>query len=100
MSRLEIAARPRPAGDETSPARERFLPFSEPLLGEEEIEAAANCLRSGWLTSGPCVLEFEKDFAEYIGCAYAVAVNSCTAALHLALASVRCPRSSTATRRP
>ena len=66
----------------------RFVPFSESWVGEEEIEAVARCLRSGWLTSGPEVLEFERRFAIYLGCAHAVAVNSCTAALHLALEAV------------
>src|SRR6266850_776521 len=71
-----------------APARDRFLPFSQPYLGEEEIEAVVSCLRSGWLTSGLRVQEFERDFAAYIGCKHALAVNSCTAALHLALEAV------------
>ena len=65
--------------------RTKFLPFSRPQVGEEEIQAVAECLRSGWLTSGLKVKEFEADFARYVGCKHAVAVNSCTAALHLAL---------------
>ena len=68
--------------------RARFLPFSEPLLGEEEIDSVVDCLRSGWLTSGIKVGEFERDFAAYVGCRHALAVNSCTAALHLALEAV------------
>jgi perosamine synthetase len=66
----------------------RYLPYSEPWIGEEEIEAVVRCLRSGWLTSGPKVAEFESEFARYIGAPHAVAVNSCTAALHLALEAV------------
>jgi len=86
--------------------RAQFLPFSEPLLGEEEIDAVVDCLRSGWLTSGIKVKEFEHDFAAYVGCEHALAVNSCTAALHLALEAVgvgpgdeviTCPMTFTAT---
>lgn len=62
-----------------------WLPFSEPLLGEEEIAGVVQCLRSGWLTSGPLVAEFERAFAQYVGAKHALAVNSCTSALHLAL---------------
>jgi dTDP-4-amino-4,6-dideoxygalactose transaminase len=61
------------------------IPFSVPWIGEEEIAAVVACLRSGWITTGPCVKQFEAAFAEYLGCRHAVAVNSCTAALHLAL---------------
>lgn len=65
--------------------RESFLPFASPLLGDEEIQGVLECLRSGWLTTGIKVREFETKFSEYIGCKHAIAVNSCTAALHLAL---------------
>jgi dTDP-4-amino-4,6-dideoxygalactose transaminase len=61
------------------------LPFSRPLLGDEEIDEAVAVLRSGWLTSGPRVQRFEREFASYVGSAHAAAVSSCTAALHLAL---------------
>lgn len=61
------------------------IPFSLPWIGEEEIAAVVECLRSGWLTTGPRVKEFEAAFADSLGCRHAVAVNSCTAALHLAL---------------
>jgi perosamine synthetase len=64
---------------------QRFLPFAVPWIGEEEIAAVVECLRSGWITTGPIVREFEASFAEYVGVRHAVAVNSCTAALHLAL---------------
>lgn len=63
----------------------KFLPFHLADIGEEEIIAVTETLRSGWLTSGPRVREFEAAFAEYIGAKHAVAVNSATAALHLAL---------------
>jgi dTDP-4-amino-4,6-dideoxygalactose transaminase len=61
------------------------LPFASPLIGEEEIQGVLECLRSGWLTTGMKVREFETAFAKYIGAKHAIAVNSCTSALHLAL---------------
>jgi dTDP-4-amino-4,6-dideoxygalactose transaminase len=65
-----------------------FLPFHKALIGDEEIEGVAEVLRSGWLTAGPRVNEFETQFGSYIGATHSVAVNSCTAALHLALAAI------------
>jgi len=65
--------------------RSEFLPFSIPSIGEEEVRAVTEVLRSGWLTTGPRVREFESAFADYVGCKHAVAVNSATAAMHLAL---------------
>lgn len=63
-----------------------FLPFALPDIGEEEIAAVVACLRSGWITTGPKAREFEADFARFIGGGVeAVAVNSATAGLHLAL---------------
>jgi perosamine synthetase len=59
-----------------------------PDIGEAEAESVMETLRSGWLTTGPKVRRFETDFAEYVGCEHAVAVNSATAALHLALSAV------------
>jgi dTDP-4-amino-4,6-dideoxygalactose transaminase len=67
------------------PVREHFLTFSPPYIGEEEVEEVKKVLLSGWLTMGPKVAEFEELFKEYIGCKHAVAVSSCTAALHLSL---------------
>ncbi len=61
------------------------LPLSRPFLGDEEIAEAVAVLRSGWLTSGPRVQRFEREFASYVGSEHAVAVSSCTAALHVAL---------------
>ena len=55
------------------------IPFFVPSVGETEIEAVVQTLRSGWLTSGPKVRQFEAEFAEYVGATYAVAVNSATA---------------------
>ena len=76
------------AGSGARITEQDYLPFSEPWIGEEEIEAAVQCLRSGWLTSGPKVVEFERDFSNYVGAPHALAVNSCTSALHLALEAV------------
>ncbi len=64
------------------------VPFFRPSLTEEEISAVTDCLRSGWLTTGPITRDFETRFAEFVGARYAVAVNSCTAALHLALEAI------------
>ena len=59
--------------------------FAAPCIGIEEIDEVAATLSSGWLTTGARVREFERAFADYVGAPYAVAVNSCTAALHLSL---------------
>jgi dTDP-4-amino-4,6-dideoxygalactose transaminase len=61
------------------------VPFFRPDLGERELEEVQAVLRGGWLTSGPRVRRFEQEFAAAVGAAHAVAVNSCTAALHLAV---------------
>jgi perosamine synthetase len=65
-----------------------FIPFHLPDIGEEEIQSVVETLRSGWLTTGIKTKQFEKEFAAWIGAPHAVAVNSCTAALHLALEAV------------
>ena len=65
-----------------------FLPFHVPAITEDEIQAVVDTLRSGWITTGARVRQFEEDFARYVGCHHAVAVNSGTAALHLALDAV------------
>lgn len=64
------------------------VPFHQAAVGEEEVQAAAEAIRSGWLTMGPRTIEFEKKFAAYVGAKHAVAVSSCTAALHLALDAI------------
>lgn len=61
------------------------VPFFRPQIGEPEIEEVVAALRSGWLTTGARVKRFEQEFAASVGARYAVAVNSCTAALHLAV---------------
>lgn len=64
----------------------KFLPFALPEIGEEEIAEVLSALRSGWVTTGPKVKQFESDFADYLGGGLeAVAVNSATAGLHLGL---------------
>lgn len=66
-----------------SPAKP--IPFFRPNCGEQEAQAVAECIRGGWITTGPRVRQFEKEFARFVSVAEAVAVNSCTAAMHLAL---------------
>ena len=65
-----------------------FLPFALPVIEEEEISEVLDVLKSAWITTGPKVKLFEREFARYIGCKHAIAVNSCTAALHLALEAI------------
>jgi dTDP-4-amino-4,6-dideoxygalactose transaminase len=68
-----------------SSKRKTFLSFQPPALGEEEIEAVSETLRSGWLTSGPNAEELERRFAEFVGAKHGVALASGTAAMHLSL---------------
>ncbi|MBI5739835.1 MAG: DegT/DnrJ/EryC1/StrS family aminotransferase [Nitrospirae bacterium] len=65
-----------------------LIPFHRPYITEDEISEVVDSLKSGWLTTGSKCKDFERLFAEYIGCKHAVAVNSCTAALHLALEAI------------
>src|ERR1700754_1695661 len=66
--------------------RDTFLPFSPPLIGEEEIAEVVDTLRSDWITTGPKVAQFEQEFAAAVNAPAALALNSGTAALHVALA--------------
>jgi dTDP-4-amino-4,6-dideoxygalactose transaminase len=68
--------------------RDTFLPFALPLISEEAIEEVVEVLKSGWVTSGPKVKQFEKDFSEFTGAKYSIALNSATAGLHLALEAI------------
>lgn len=66
----------------------KFLPFHQALIENDDIEAVVSVLKSGWLTTGARTRQFEKAFAQYVGASNAVALSSCTAALHLALAAI------------
>ncbi len=68
--------------------RRDFLPFALPNITDAEIDEVVATLRSGWITTGPRVKQFEQDFAAYVGSARAIALNSGTAALHLALDAI------------
>lgn len=68
--------------------RAEFLPFCLPLIGEEEKKEVLDSLESGWITTGRKTALFEKKFKEYVGSRHSIAVSSCTAALHLCLASI------------
>jgi dTDP-4-amino-4,6-dideoxygalactose transaminase len=76
-----------PAADSVTPIRPsgEFLIFGAPLICDEEEHEILNSLRTGWLGTGPKVAQLEREFREYKGAPYAVAVNSCTAALHLSM---------------
>jgi perosamine synthetase len=65
-----------------------MIPVARPYIGAEEEQAVVEVLRSGWVTQGPRVSEFEEKFSEYIGCAHSIAISSCTTALHLSLLAI------------
>ncbi|MDD2233825.1 MAG: DegT/DnrJ/EryC1/StrS aminotransferase family protein [Desulfitobacteriaceae bacterium] len=65
--------------------RKEFLPYAVPLIEDDDIAEVVDSLKSNWVTRGPKTMEFEQRFAEYVGAEYAIAVSSCTAALHLSL---------------
>ncbi|MCT8334143.1 DegT/DnrJ/EryC1/StrS aminotransferase family protein [Leptospira sp. 85282-16] len=69
-------------------SRKTFLPFALPSISEDAIEEVAQVLRSGWVTSGPKVKQFEMEFGDFVGSKEAIAVNSATAGLHLALEAI------------
>ena len=68
--------------------RSEFLHFSPPLIGDEEVEEVVQTLRGGWITTGERAQRFENDFRAYVGAPAALAVNSATSALHIALAAL------------
>jgi dTDP-4-amino-4,6-dideoxygalactose transaminase len=68
--------------------RSAFLPFALPDLGQKEFQQVREVLESGWLTTGPKTRQLEQEFADFLGTKHAIAVNSCTAALHLALEAI------------
>ena len=65
-----------------------FLPFNVPLIEQDDIRAVVEVLESRWITTGPKAARFEQDFARFVGARHGVAVNSCTAALHVALEAI------------
>ena len=65
--------------------RNNFLVFGNPQIEEDEIKEVVDCLRSGWISTGPRVAQFEEQFKQYIGSKHALALNSCTAGLHLSM---------------
>ena len=65
-----------------------IIPFYRPSVTQCEIDEVVDCLKSGWLTTGPNAKRFEQEFAVYVAQKHAVALNSCTAALHLALEAI------------
>ena len=67
--------------------REDWMAFCLPDISEAEVDAVGAAIRSGWWAKGPRTIEFEKRFAEYVGAKHCIGLNSCTAALHLALAA-------------
>ncbi|MFE9396297.1 aminotransferase class I/II-fold pyridoxal phosphate-dependent enzyme [Streptomyces flavidovirens] len=83
---LEQAKRPAVHGGE--PVRRDFLPLAKADIGPEEEAEVLDTLRSGWLTTGPKTARFESMVAEYVGSRHAIATNSCTGALHVALAAI------------
>lgn len=68
--------------------RTQFLPFALPDLDDTELQNIKQVLESGWITTGPMTRQFEAEFARYVGARHAIAVNSCTAAMHLALEAI------------
>src|SRR4051794_37861688 len=64
------------------------IPIAMPLLADDEAEAAGAAVLSGWVSQGPQVAAFERDFAALVGSPYACAVSNCTTALHLALTAL------------
>lgn len=77
--------RDKPAMCGGSPVREKFLVFGRPQIKESEIREVVATLKSRWLSTGPRVKRFEDNFKKYVGCRYAVGLNSCTSGLYTAL---------------
>src|SRR5262249_56416694 len=68
--------------------RKTFLSFSPPSIGDEEIAEVVDTLRSDWITTGPKTKQFESEFAAAVDAPAALGLNSCTAALHIAVAAL------------
>ena len=87
MDTFKSTSEPKVNQTQPSPVRpkDRFLVFGAPSIEDAEIQEVVACMTGGWLGTGPKVARFESDFAEYKGVEQAIAVNSCTAALHLSI---------------
>jgi dTDP-4-amino-4,6-dideoxygalactose transaminase len=72
-----------------SKPNEEFLPFSRPTISQEAIDEVVSCLKSGWITTGPRVKQFEEDLKAYCSAPHALALSSATAGLHLVLQALR-----------
>ena len=72
----------------TETSRKMNIPITKPALGEDEARAPYESIKSGWVTQGPKVAEFERAIASYVGAKHGIATTSCTTGLHLALASI------------
>ena len=68
--------------------RKEYLTFACPDFDGDELAEIQESLQSGWITTGPKTKQFEREFAAYVGAKHAIAVNSCTAAMHLALEAI------------
>ena len=86
--KAQVVRNSHPVGGTSMVLNGEFLPFAQPMIGPEEIREVVGVLKSRWLTTGLKTRQFESEFAKYVGCKHAIAVNSCTAALHLALESI------------
>src|SRR5712691_11842600 len=81
-----VAARERPEVEVATETKKKMnVPITKPALGEEEARAPFESIKSGWVTQGPKVAEFEKAVASYVGAKHGIATTSCTTGLHLAL---------------
>jgi dTDP-4-amino-4,6-dideoxygalactose transaminase len=83
-----------------STRRTTFLPFAQPTISDLDVEGVAEVIRSGWLTSGPRIQKFEQEFASEVGGTAALAVNSGTAAMHIALRAMGIPPGSSVVTTP
>ena len=77
--------KPHSLASSNAPVRSDYLVFGAPLIEDAEIEEVVDSLKTGWLGTGPKVAKFEEMFRRYIGAGHAVALNSCTAGLHLSM---------------
>ncbi|HET9985611.1 MAG TPA: DegT/DnrJ/EryC1/StrS family aminotransferase [Longimicrobiales bacterium] len=88
MVPAELTVQPPAAAPRRAAPRPEFLPFAPPQIGEEEIAEVVDTLRGPWISTGPKTRAFEREFAAFLGVPDALALNSCTAGLHTALAAL------------